>query len=155
MASKKTAAAETPTVRLKKDGTPRAPHTYTPKRPDAELLAEYKEKRAKFAESSAKTLASFDKKILKYSGSVGSIDAAKELLGGGMSPAQIDALIAKLQQGKKALAGKTPEEIEALRLEAVAGKLGTTNEQTEGEGAGEPEPPAVAPPLPPFLAPVG
>ncbi len=104
-------------VRTKKDGTPWAP---TVRRSNAEILAEYKAKREKFAADSAKTLAKYDARIAKFSAaSVSGEEAAKELLGEGMTLDEIAALEAKLRKAKKALAKKSPEEIAALQAAAV------------------------------------
>lgn len=44
--------------------------------------------------------------------------AAKEMLGKGMTPEDIEALEKKLRAAKKYLASKSPEEVEALKVPA-------------------------------------
>jgi len=99
--------------RLKNDGTPWAPAV---RRSNAEILAEYKAKREKFAADSAKTLAKYDARIAKFSAAgVSGEDAAKELLEEGMTLAEMAALEAKLRKARKVLAKKSAEEIEAMK----------------------------------------
>lgn len=138
-----TIAPEEKAPRLKKDGTAWAP--LPPRRPDAELLKEYQDRRAAALVRHAKEIAKLDAKITHYTnkGVVDPVEAeaaAKELLGEGMTPEQIEALIQRLGKAKKALAGKTPEEVAAMKAEALAAK------QTP-----EPAPSEV----PSFLQPVG
>ena len=118
MATKKkagtvTIAPEGKAPRLKNDGTPWAPAV---RRSNAEILAEYKAKREKFAADSAKTLAKYDARIAKFSAAgVSGEDAAKELLEEGMTLAEMAALETKLRKARKALSKKSAEEIEAMK----------------------------------------
>jgi len=102
--------------RVNPDGTPFVP---TPRRPDAVILAEYKEKRERVLVRHAKELARIDAKISFFSNR-GAVDPAeaeatvKEMLGKGMTPEDIEALEKKLRAARKYLASKAPEDIAAL-----------------------------------------
>lgn len=112
-----TIAPEANAPRLKKDGTPWAPSV---KRPHSEILKDHIERRAKMVAAHEKALAKVDKLIAHFStAGVSGEEAVSELLADGYSPAEIEALEAKLRKAKAALKGKTPEEIEALRAAAV------------------------------------
>ncbi len=148
MATKKKSTTEAEPKKLMKaikgqprtytDGSPYVPSAIV-RRPTSEIIAELQDKRVSALARHAKELATIDGKIAYHSnrggaGGPSAEDTAKELLGEGMTKDQIDALIAKLQRGKKALKDKTPEEVEALRLEAVAAKQAPVDEPSEGEG---------------------
>lgn len=108
-------------VRLKKDGTPWG--VPQGKRTNAELAKDYKQKLANLTTAYEKTKAKYEKRIAIFSSSaVSKEDAAKELLAGGMTPAEIEALEAKLRKAKAALKGMSPEEVEALKAKAVEEK---------------------------------
>lgn len=112
--------------RLNPDGTPWVP---APKRSNQEILADYVKRRAEYVERSNKILANFDAKIAYFTNlGTGKEEAAKELLAGGMTPAEIKALRAKLEKAEAALKGKSPEEIAALTAEAQAEKAAKAEE---------------------------
>ncbi len=127
------------------DGTPYVPGAIV-RRPGHEIVKELQDKRVAVLERHKKELAGIDAKIAYHQnrGAVDPVEAentAKELLAEGMTKEQIDALILKLQKGKKAIEGKTPEEIEAMKQEALAAKQA-------------PPAPAPAAEVPSFLQPV-
>jgi len=138
---------------FKADGTPRKyvdPATRLanagPRRSNEELLASYEKRLVKARERHAKEIAGIEKKIAFFkAGGMRTVDpakaqaAAKELLAGGMTQEQIDALEAKLRAAKAALKGKSAEEVEALRQAALAEKAAP--------------PPAATSEVPEFLAP--
>jgi len=121
--------------RVNADGTPFVP---TPRRPDAVILAEYKEKRERVLVRHAKELARIDAKISFFSNR-GAVDPAeaeatvKEMLGKGMTPEDIEALEKKLRAAKKFLSGKSEEDIAALKPAAPVAQEWDDEEDEESE----------------------
>lgn len=114
---------------FKKDGTPRAyvdraaaKANAAPRRSNEEMLKHYEDKLAKAKERHAKEIAGIEKKITYFKNGptprvvdpVKAAEAAKELLGKGMTPDQILAAAEQLRLAAAAVKGKSEEEIKAI-----------------------------------------
>ena len=122
-------AAEKPGY-FKADGTPRKYvdpavrlANVGPRRSNEELLADYKAKLVKAQERHAKEIANIEKKIKYFENGGGgsravdpvkAAEAAKELLGKGLTPEQIVQFAEQARLAVAALKGKSEEEVKAI-----------------------------------------
>ena len=130
---------------FKKDGTPREPMNYADrgpivKRPADVRLAELKDKKVKLTENFKEQLAALDEKITKLeAGGAVVVDpevaekAAAGLFAAGYTPEAIAQMKEAIRNAEAAFKGKTPEEIEAMRVAAMANKPAAAVEYEDEE----------------------